>query len=112
MNNARWDFGGRSKGTGETVHLRSLARAITARRHNVRMRMEALDRATRWFPLVAAYHLCKQFGPRSDPTFCRARSGSKPFDPVTVFPKDFLKTFILKKKIADDKIKFTQHAKS
>ena len=31
--------------------------------------------------------LCKQFGPRSGPKKCRARSGSKQFDTVTVFQK-------------------------
>ena len=33
-------------------------------------------------------HLCKQFGSRSGTTKCRARSGSKLFDTLMVFPKE------------------------
>ena len=40
--------------------------------------------------------------PRSGPTKGRSRSGSRPFDTLIVFLKDFLKTLILKKKSADD----------
>ena len=34
-------------------------------------------------------NLCKQFGPRSGPTKCRAWSGSKLFDTLMVFIKEF-----------------------
>ena len=46
--------------------------------------------------LTSAYKLCKQFRPRSGPTEHRPRSGSKPFDTLTVFLKIFLKKLILK----------------
>ena len=49
-----------------------------------------------------ADNICKQFGPRSGPTQRRSRSGSKPFDTLIVFLKDFFKRLILKKKSADD----------
>ena len=39
----------------------------------------------------SADNLCKQFGPRSDPTKCRAWSGSKLFDTLMVFLKEFFK---------------------
>ena len=45
--------------------------------------------------------LCKQFGPRSGPTECRSLSGSKQFDTLIVFLKEFMKKLILKK-TADD----------
>ena len=32
---------------------------------------------------------CKQFGPRSGPTACRSSSGSKLFDTLQVFLKEF-----------------------
>ena len=37
----------------------------------------------------SADNLRKQFGPRSDPTKCWARSGSKLFDTLVVFLKEF-----------------------
>ena len=40
--------------------------------------------------LLSADNLCKQFGPRSGPTEFWSRSGSKPFDTVIVFLKEFL----------------------
>ena len=40
------------------------------------------------FPAGGDDQLCKQFGPRSGQTFCRAWSGSKPFDTLMVFPKE------------------------
>ena len=42
-------------------------------------------------------NLCKQFGPRSGPTFCRALSGSKLFDNLKVFLKEFFKKDIFEK---------------
>ena len=36
-------------------------------------------------------NFCKQFGSRSGPTECRARSGSKLFDTLMVFLKEFLR---------------------
>ena len=33
--------------------------------------------------------LCKQFGPRSGPTFCWARYGSNLFDTLMIFLKEF-----------------------
>ena len=46
-------------------------------------------------------NLCKQFGPRSGPTFCRSWSGSKPSDTLI----EFLKYFFLNwKKWADENI--------
>ena len=40
---------------------------------------------------------CKQFGPRSGPTKCRAWSGSKLFDMLTVFLKEFFEKVDFKK---------------
>ena len=37
----------------------------------------------------SADSLCKQFGPRSGPTKCQVRSGSKQFDSLMVFLKEF-----------------------
>ena len=37
----------------------------------------------------SADNLCKQFGPRSGPTLCRAWSWSKLFDTLMVFQKEF-----------------------
>ena len=39
--------------------------------------------------LSSADNLCKQFGPRSGPTECRSWSGSKLFDTLIVFLKEF-----------------------
>ena len=39
----------------------------------------------------SADNFCKQFGPRSGPTKCRALSGSKLFDTLMVFLKEFFK---------------------
>ena len=52
--------------------------------------------------MLYAYNICKQFGPRSGPTKCHARSKSKLFDTLIVFLKDYFKKMILKKS-ADDK---------
>ena len=46
--------------------------------------------------MSSADNLCKQFGPRPGPTKCRACSGSKLFDTLMVFLKDFFKKLILK----------------
>ena len=40
--------------------------------------------------LLPVDNLCKQFGPRSGPTKCQSWSGSKLFDTLIVFLKDFL----------------------
>ena len=47
--------------------------------------------------LSSADNLCKQFGPRSGPTECRSRFGSKPFDTLTVFLKEFFEKVNLEK---------------
>ena len=61
--------------------------------------------------VVSTDNICKQFGPRSGPKFCRTKGpalcGSKLFDILMVFLKEHLKKLILKKKSADDK----KHAK-
>ena len=63
-------------------------------------------------PVPSADNLCKQFGPRSGPTKCRARSGSKLFDFMLLFLKEFLETLILKKNVNDrGACKITQHAR-
>ena len=49
---------------------------------------------TLYLLVSSADNLCKQFGPRSGATFL---SGSKLFDTLMVFPKDFFKKLILKK---------------
>ena len=58
-----------------------------------------------WDPrvLLSFDNLYKKSGPRSGPTKCRAWSGSKLFDTLMVFLKEFKKKQILKKKSADDK---------
>ena len=45
---------------------------------------------TLYLPLSSANNLCKQIGPRSGPTKCRAWSGSNLFDTQMVFLKEFL----------------------
>ena len=40
-------------------------------------------------PVLSADNLCKQFGPRPGPTKHRALSGSKLFDALMVFLKEF-----------------------
>ena len=54
--------------------------------------------------MSSAGNLCKQIGPRSGPTFCRARSGSKVFDTQMVFLKEFFVKVNFEKKSADDKM--------
>ena len=39
--------------------------------------------------MLSADKLCKQFGPRPGPTECRSCSGSKLFDTLIVFLKEF-----------------------
>ena len=48
--------------------------------------------------MSSADNFCKQFGPRSGPTFCRACSGSKLFDTQMVFLKEFLEKDEFEKK--------------
>ena len=47
--------------------------------------------------VICWYNLCKQFGSRSGPTKCRAWSGSKLFDTLIIFLKDFFEKIYLKK---------------
>ena len=51
----------------------------------------------------SADNLCKQFKPRSGPIKRPARSGSKLFDSLIVFLKEFLEKVDFEKKSADDK---------
>ena len=49
-------------------------------------------------PLVlSADYLCKQFGPRSGPIECLSIPGSKAFDTLIVFLKEFYEKIILNK---------------
>ena len=70
--------------------------------------LEILSDAREWMIkahcllVPSADNLCKQFGPRSGPTKCRAWSRSKPFDNLMKFQKEISKKLILKK-LADDK---------
>ena len=50
----------------------------------------------------SADNLCKQFGSRSGPTKCRAWSGSKLFDTLMIFLKEFFEKIDFEKS-ADDK---------
>ena len=45
----------------------------------------------------SADNFCKQFEPRSDPTNCWAWSGSKLFDTLRVFPKEFFEKVYFEK---------------
>ena len=54
-------------------------------------------------PVTSADNLGKQFGPRSGPTNRRAWSGSKLFDILMVFLKEFFQKNNFEKKSADDK---------
>ena len=53
--------------------------------------------------MPSADNLSKQFGSRSGPTKCRARSGYKLFDTLMVFLKEFSKKLILKRSAANKK---------
>ena len=55
--------------------------------------------------MSSADNLGKQFGPRSGPTKCQALSGSKLFDTLMVFLKEFFKKVDFEKKSADNKKK-------
>ena len=61
--------------------------------------------------VLPADNLCKQFGPRSGPTYSRSRSGSKLFDTDSIHERIFWKSWFWKKS-ADDKkaCKITQDA--
>ena len=48
----------------------------------------------------SANNLCKQFGPRSGPTKCRAWSGSNLFDILIVLQKEFFENVNFEKKIS------------
>ena len=54
--------------------------------------------------MFSATDLCKQFGPRTGPTFL-----SNLFDTLMIFLKDFTKTMILKKSTADNKSAADMH---
>ena len=64
--------------------------------------------------MSSADNFGKQFGPRSGPTNRRAWSGSKLFDILIVFLKEFFWKINFEKKSADDKKawKITQYAMS
>ena len=47
--------------------------------------------------LSSAENLCKQFGPKSGLIECLSWSGSKPFDTLIVFLKEYFEKVILKK---------------
>ena len=47
-------------------------------------------------PAMSADNLCKQFGPRSGPTKCQARSGSKLSDIPMVLIKSSIQSIIIK----------------
>ena len=53
--------------------------------------------------MSSADNLCKQFEPRSGPTKCRAWSGTKLFDTLMVFLKEYFWKSWFWKKSADDK---------
>ena len=65
--------------------------------------------AGKWLTLCvlvsSADNLSKMFGPRPGPTKCRACSGSKLFDTLKVFLKEFFQKDDFEKKSADDKKK-------
>ena len=65
-------------------------------------------------PVTSAVKLGKQFGPRSGPMNRRAWSGSKLFDILMVFLKEFFQKVNFETKSADDKKarKITQYAMS
>ena len=48
--------------------------------------------------MLPADNFCKKFGPRSGATQCRAWSGSKLFDILMVFLKEFFETVDFEKK--------------
>ena len=57
--------------------------------YNIKYMQMHLFRLTLCLLVSSADNLCKQFGPRSGPTKCRAWSGSKLFDTLTVYLKEF-----------------------
>ena len=64
--------------------------------------------------MSSADKFCKQFGPRSGPTKCLSCSGSKLFDTLIEFLKEFFEKVDLEKKSADGNksMKITQYAKT
>ena len=56
----------------------------------------------KYFSSLCEPCLCKQFGPRSGPTELRSWSGSKPFDTLIEFLKEFFEKVNFEKKVADD----------
>ena len=62
--------------------------------------------------MSSADNFCKQLGPRSGPTERRSWPGSKLFDILMVFLKEFFEKMILKKSSNDKKeSKITQYGK-
>ena len=66
---------------------------------------------------VRSTYICKQVVPRSGPTECQARSGSKLFETRIVFLKEFFEKVKFEKRSAEDpevkkNMKISQHAKS
>ena len=51
--------------------------------------------------MLSADNFCKQFGPRSVPTKCRAWSGSKLFDALKEILKEFFQKVDFEKNSAD-----------
>ena len=51
---------------------------------------------------VRSMYICKQFVPRSGPTECQARSGSKLFETLIVFLKEFFEKVKFEKRSAED----------
>ena len=80
---------------------------------NIKTRKQVVD-LTQYLLVSSSDNFCKQFGSRSGPTKCRAWSGSKLFDTLMVFLKDFFENGDFEKISKKDKKawKITQHAKS
>ena len=77
-------------GRWQTIHIKPylhLDRYIFSRFHLWHFNVNSFPWAATF---VVCWYLCKQFGPKSRPTFCRSWSGSKWFDTLIVFLKEFL----------------------
>ena len=88
--------------------------AVTCQYHlSIKLKWTCMLHVNLHLLVLSADNLCKQFEPRSGPTKCRARSGSKLFDTLIVFLKEFFEKNHFEKKSVDDKStsKITQHAK-
>ena len=65
--------------------------------HLTRRMRWLLNSFCKWRHLLSVGNLYKQFGPRSGPTKCRSWSGSKLFDTLIVFLKQFFEKVNLEK---------------